>query len=64
MEAANSPLESLDEAEGASLDEVWSKENARRIEELDSGTVNPIPWTEARRQISEILVAKNLSNPR
>jgi putative addiction module component (TIGR02574 family) len=61
---ADSLLESLDETVDASAEEEWSKEIVRRIEELDSGAVKPIPWTEARRQVSEILVAKNVSNLR
>ncbi len=52
---AGSLLESLDETIDASAEEAWSREIARRIEELDSGKVKPIPWAEARRQISAIL---------
>jgi putative addiction module component (TIGR02574 family) len=52
---AGSLLDSLDDTIDASAEEEWSKEIARRIEELDSGKVKPIPWVEARRQISAIL---------
>lgn len=52
---AGSLLESLDETLDASAEEEWNKEIARRIGELDSGKVKPIPWPEARRQISAIL---------
>jgi putative addiction module component (TIGR02574 family) len=52
---ANSLLESLDETVDASAEEEWNAEIARRIGELDSGKVKPIPWLEARRQISAIL---------
>ena len=52
---AGSLLESLDETIDPSAEEQWSNEIARRIEELDSGKVKPIPWAEARRQISAIL---------
>jgi len=52
---ANSLLESLDETIDASAEEEWSKEIAQRIEELDLGKVKPIPWEDARRQISAIL---------
>ncbi len=52
---AGSLLDSLDDAVDASAEEAWSREIARRIEELDSGKVKPIPWAEARRQISAIL---------
>jgi putative addiction module component (TIGR02574 family) len=52
---AGSLLDSLDDAVDASAEEEWNKEIARRIEEIDSGKVKPIPWAEARRQISVIL---------
>ncbi|MFZ3211600.1 MAG: addiction module protein [Terriglobales bacterium] len=48
-------LESLDDTVDTAAEEEWNKEIARRIEELDSGKVKPIPWSEARRQISVIL---------
>jgi len=38
----------------ATAEQEWSREIARRIEELDSGKVKPIPWEEARRQISAL----------
>jgi putative addiction module component (TIGR02574 family) len=44
-------LESLDDTVDPSVEQAWSREIAHRIEELDSGKVNPIPWAEARRQI-------------
>jgi putative addiction module component (TIGR02574 family) len=52
---AGSLLDSLDDTVDASAEEEWRTEIARRIEELDSGKVKPIPWAEARRQISAIL---------
>jgi putative addiction module component (TIGR02574 family) len=52
---AGSLLESLDDTVDASAEEGWNQEIARRIKELDSGKVKPIPWAEARRQISAIL---------
>jgi putative addiction module component (TIGR02574 family) len=52
---AGSLLDSLDEDIDASAEEEWKIEIAKRIEELDSGKVKPIAWTEARRQISTIL---------
>jgi putative addiction module component (TIGR02574 family) len=48
-------LESLDDVVDASAEEEWNDEIARRIQELDSGKVKPVPWAEARRQISNIL---------
>jgi putative addiction module component (TIGR02574 family) len=52
---AGSLLESLDDTVDASAEEEWNQEIARRIQELDSGNVKPIPWAEARRQVSAIL---------
>jgi putative addiction module component (TIGR02574 family) len=52
---AGSLLESLDETVDASVEEAWSQEIARRIAELDSGKVKPVPWAEARRQITALL---------
>ena len=52
---AGSLLESLEDTVDASVEEAWSQEIARRIGELDSGKVKPIPWAEARRQITTIL---------
>jgi putative addiction module component (TIGR02574 family) len=52
---AGSLLESLDESIDASAEEQWNEEIAHRIQELDSGKVKPIPWAEARRQVSAIL---------
>jgi putative addiction module component (TIGR02574 family) len=52
---AGSLLESLDDTLDPSVEEAWSQEIARRIEELDSGKVKPIAWAEARRQITAML---------
>jgi putative addiction module component (TIGR02574 family) len=52
---AGSLLDSLDDTVDASAEEEWNQEIARRIRELDSGKVKPIPWAEARRQVSAIL---------
>jgi putative addiction module component (TIGR02574 family) len=53
---AGSLLDSLDETVDASAEEEWNREIARRIRELDSGKVKPIPWEEARRQVSAIFL--------
>jgi putative addiction module component (TIGR02574 family) len=53
---AGSLLESLDEnPPDPAVEAAWSEEIARRMEELDSGKVKPIPWAEARRQIAAML---------
>jgi putative addiction module component (TIGR02574 family) len=55
---AGSLLESLDDSVEASAEEEWNQEIARRIGELDSGTVKLVPWAEARRQVAAILNAR------
>jgi len=52
---ASSLLETLDNQVDAAAEEEWKQEIARRIAELDSGKVKPIPWADARREISAIL---------
>jgi putative addiction module component (TIGR02574 family) len=52
---ANTLLESLDDSVDPSAEEAWNIEIARRIEELDSGKVKPVPWEVARRQIAALL---------
>jgi putative addiction module component (TIGR02574 family) len=52
---ANSLLDSLDESVDIAAEEEWNEEIARRIQEIDSGKVKPVPWQEARRQILTIL---------
>lgn len=42
-----SPEGEADEAAEA----AWATEIAKRVQELDSGAVAPIPWPEARRRI-------------
>ena len=44
-------LESLDETVDEDVELAWSKEIARRIDDLDRGKVKTIPWSVARRQI-------------
>jgi putative addiction module component (TIGR02574 family) len=52
---AGSLLESPDDHVDATAEEEWNREIALRIQELDSGKVKPMPWAEARRQLSAIL---------
>ncbi|WP_437716737.1 addiction module protein [Sorangium sp. So ce448] len=46
-------LQSLDQAEadGDHVEEAWTDEIKRRLDEVDAGTVTPIPWPEARRRL-------------
>ena len=52
---AGSLLDSLEDSVELSAEEEWSKEIARRIEEIDSGKVKPVPWESARREIAALL---------
>jgi len=44
-------MESLDEHVDEDAEAAWAAEIARRLKEMDSGQVTPIPWAEARRRI-------------
>lgn len=45
-------LESLDQEVDEGAEAAWQAEIDRRLRELDSGKVKPIPWSEARRKIT------------
>jgi len=49
---AASLLDSLDQEVDEDAEAAWQKEIDRRLRELDSGAVKPVPWSEARRRIS------------
>ena len=49
---AGSLLDSLDQEVDENAEAAWHAEIDRRLRELDSGVVKPIPWSEARRRIS------------
>jgi putative addiction module component (TIGR02574 family) len=44
-------IESLDDSVDEDSEAAWSKEIARRIEDLDKGKMQTVPWSVARRQI-------------
>ena len=48
---AASLLDSRDQDVDEGAEAAWAAEIAKRIRELDSGAVTPVPWTEARRMI-------------
>ena len=48
---ATSLLESLDETVDEGAEAAWAEEIGKRIRELDSGAVTPVPWPEASRMI-------------
>jgi hypothetical protein len=44
-------IATLDEASDPDAEALWSQEIRKRLAEVDSGVVRPVPWTEARRRI-------------
>lgn len=50
-------LESLEEKLDDDVEKAWEAEIARRLEDVDSGRVKPIPWQEARKLIFDSLDA-------
>lgn len=48
---AGSLLESLDVPTDDDVEEAWSQEVEKRLNELNSGKIKGIPWTMARRKI-------------
>ena len=55
---ASSLIDSLDETLDDDVEAAWQQEIAHRVEELESGKVRTIPWTEVRRRGQELLRAK------
>lgn len=48
---AGALIESLDPQIDPDAEEAWDAEIRRRVEELDSGAVKTIPWSEARKRL-------------
>lgn len=44
-------IESLDPGVEADVEAAWSAEIARRVAELDAGSVETIPWEEVREEL-------------
>jgi putative addiction module component (TIGR02574 family) len=44
-------LDSLEETVDEDSEAAWETEIARRIRDLENGSVKPVPWVEARRAI-------------
>ena len=47
----DSLLESLDYSVDEAAEAAWQREIQRRVSELDSGAVAPVPWTEVRSRL-------------
>ena len=56
---AGSLLDSLQGEVDENAEEIWSAEIARRLKEIDSGTVRMIPWSEVRRDILKARDGRN-----
>ena len=41
----------VSESPESDLEQAWSEELARRVAELDGGTVETIPWAEVREEL-------------
>lgn len=46
-------IESLDPTVEENVEAAWDTEIQNRLQELETGQVQPVPWAEARRQILE-----------
>ncbi|MFZ0815706.1 MAG: addiction module protein [Candidatus Sulfotelmatobacter sp.] len=57
---AASLIDSLEEASEPDLDveAAWQLEVVRRMEEIESGKVKPIPWLEVKRRAREMFQPK------
>jgi len=44
-------LDSLDEQEDEGVEQAWAHEIERRIQDVESGAVKMMPWSEARRRL-------------
>lgn len=44
-------IQSLDSEVDEDTEAAWSEEIRRRLERLDAGLANTVPWAEARRRI-------------
>ncbi len=54
-ELAGSIIESLDDAEDQTVKAAWDKEVLRRMAQIDSGEIEPIPVEQARRKLTSAL---------
>lgn len=52
-------IQSLDQEEAdEGIDDAWADEIRRRLEEVDTGAVTPIPWPDARRRLLAAAVGR------
>lgn len=51
-EIASRLISSLDDGVDDDAEATWSAEIARRIRDIDNGTIRLVPWTEVRRRLT------------
>lgn len=47
----DSLIGSLDQVDDVGAEDAWCSETRRRLDQIDSGAVDLIPWEEARRRL-------------
>ena len=47
----DSLISSLDQAADPAAENAWRAEIQRRLQQIDTGAVHPIPWEDARRRL-------------
>jgi putative addiction module component (TIGR02574 family) len=52
-------IDSLDPVVDSECEAAWDTEIARRVQELDDGTVTPVPWWEVRQKLRRRLHAES-----
>lgn len=57
-ELAGSLLDSLDTSVDENADAAWQAEIARRLDDVQSGRVKTIPWSEVREKGRKLLYGK------
>ena len=51
-ELAGLLIDSLDDGSDENVQQGWSDKIARRLTELDNGSVKPVPWMEVHQRLS------------
>ena len=54
-ELVDSLIESLDQSAGEGAEEAWAGEIERRVEQIDTGSIQLVPWTVARERLRKQL---------
>jgi putative addiction module component (TIGR02574 family) len=57
-EMASTLIDSLDPVVDENLEQAWQEEIARRLADVESGKVKPVPWDNVRQDAQAILDGK------